>query len=244
MNEANLPEDFLAFLRSIRGKRARIVVDHILQYGFITTEDIEEKYGYKHPPRAIRDVREQGVPLETFAVKNSSGRSIAAYRFGDPSRVQSGRTGGRRSFPKTLKEALYQQQNGRCGVCLDAYEARYMQIDHRVPYAIAGEPDDSGDTSQYMLLCGSCNRAKSWSCEHCDNLLTHQNPRLCRECYWGNPQHYTHIALRPIRRIDIVWSEDEVMDYEQLKQLAQEENIEIPDYVKAVLKRYLQSRGH
>jgi len=34
------------------------------------------------------------------------------------------------------------------------------------------------------------------------------------------------------------------MDYEQLKQLAQEENIEIPDYVKAVLKRYLQSRGH
>jgi hypothetical protein len=44
------------------------VIDHILQYGFITTEDLENTYGYNHPPRAARDVREAGIPLETFKV--------------------------------------------------------------------------------------------------------------------------------------------------------------------------------
>jgi hypothetical protein len=75
-----LPDEFLALLRSIKGKRARVVVDHILEHGLITTEDLETLYGYKHPPRAIRDVRDQGVPIETFTVKNSQGRTIAAYR--------------------------------------------------------------------------------------------------------------------------------------------------------------------
>jgi hypothetical protein len=57
------------------------VIDHILQYGFIATEDLENTYGYNHPPRAARDVREAGIPLETFKVKSKEGKSIAAYRF-------------------------------------------------------------------------------------------------------------------------------------------------------------------
>lgn len=243
MNDQNLPDDFRIFLQSVRGKRARVVVDHILQHGFITTEDLEARYRYKHPPRAIRDVREQGVPIDSFVVKDSTGRSIAAYRFGDPSLVQLGRIGGRRVFPKSLKTALYQQQSGRCAVCVDSYDARYLQVDHRVPYEVAGEPENSGDLSQYMLVCGSCNRAKSWSCEHCDNLLLHHNPQLCQVCYWANPQQYTHIALRASRRLEIVWSEDEIVDYENLAQLASDDNKILPDYVKAVLRRYLQSQG-
>ncbi len=80
MTKPSLPRDFLELLKKIKGKRARIVVDHILEHGFITTEDLESRYGYKHPPRAVRDVRDQGVPLETFSVKNAEGRTIAAYR--------------------------------------------------------------------------------------------------------------------------------------------------------------------
>ena len=55
----------------------------------ITTEDLEKEYGYNHPPRAARDVRETGIPLETFSVKSSSGKSIAAYKFGDLNKVQT-----------------------------------------------------------------------------------------------------------------------------------------------------------
>lgn len=63
-------------LDKISNKRARIVIEHILKHGLVTTEELEQQYGYKHPPRAARDVRESGIPLETFRVKNKEGRSI------------------------------------------------------------------------------------------------------------------------------------------------------------------------
>ena len=73
------PEDFVKFIASVTNKRAKIVIDHIIEYGFITTRDLETTYGYSHPPRAARDVREAGIPLETFNVKSTEGKSIAAY---------------------------------------------------------------------------------------------------------------------------------------------------------------------
>ena len=45
--------------------------------------------GYNHPPRAIRDVRELGIPIITYRVTDSTGRSIAAYKFGNPDDVKS-----------------------------------------------------------------------------------------------------------------------------------------------------------
>lgn len=39
------PKEFLDYVKSITNKRAKIVIDHILKYGFITTEDLETTYG-------------------------------------------------------------------------------------------------------------------------------------------------------------------------------------------------------
>ncbi len=58
------PKAFLDHINSISNKRARIVIDHIMKHGFITTEDLETTYGYSHPPRAARDVREAGYLLK------------------------------------------------------------------------------------------------------------------------------------------------------------------------------------
>ncbi len=41
-------------LKGMRSKRARTVVEHILQHGNITSIEIEELYGYKHPPTKLR----------------------------------------------------------------------------------------------------------------------------------------------------------------------------------------------
>jgi hypothetical protein len=68
---------------SVTAKRPKTVIAHILEHGFITTEELKEKYGYNHPPRAVRDVRENGIPIENFRVTGSDGRKIAAYRFGE-----------------------------------------------------------------------------------------------------------------------------------------------------------------
>lgn len=52
MDESNYPKEFLDLVKSITNKRAKIVIDHILKHGYISTEEIEKTYGYSHPPRA------------------------------------------------------------------------------------------------------------------------------------------------------------------------------------------------
>jgi len=199
-----------------------------------------QKYGYKHPPRAARDVREQGIPLETFRVKNEEGRTIAAYRFADPSTVRSDKLGGRKVFSKEFKDGLIRETNGKCSVCREQYEDRYFQVDHRVPYEITGDINHAGrNLSGYMLLCGSCNRAKLWSCEYCANWLE-KSAEVCQSCYWAHPESYKHIALRRVRRLDVVWTEREVEVYERLQRRVETLDRPMPDYVKAVIRKHLE----
>jgi len=56
-------DEFMELLNSVEAKRPRTVIQHILQHGFITSQELKDLYGYNHPPRAVRDVREHGVPL-------------------------------------------------------------------------------------------------------------------------------------------------------------------------------------
>jgi hypothetical protein len=218
------------------------MIDHILKKGSITTEELEKKYGYNHPPRAARDVREAGIPLETYRVKDKNGRSIAAYKFGDLSKIQKNRLSGRSVFSKKFKDGLYTLNKGKCFICSGNFESRYLQVDHRVPYEVAGEDTSiKKKLNEHMLLCASCNRAKSWSCEHCLNWRQEKALTICKQCYWGSPENYLHIALRSVRRLDILWEESEVKNYERLKSLADREKTPLPDFVKKVLEKNIKS---
>lgn len=240
MEKPSFPPELIEILKSVTNKRARIVIDYILENGFITTEVLEKEYGYNHPPRAARDVREAGIPLETFRVKSSDGRSIAAYRFGDLSKINRDKLEGRTIFPKTFKDELLQNKGSRCFICFGHFEPLYLQVDHRIPYEISGDNNTiERDIDEYMLLCGSCNRAKSWSCEHCANWKIGKSPEICEKCYWGNPETYNHIALRRIRRTDIVWDENELEKFERLRRLAEKIKVPLPDYVKEIISKYL-----
>jgi hypothetical protein len=226
-----LPDDFKAQLDSIHNKRAKIVIQHILEHGYITTEDLKN-YGYNHPPRAARDVREAGIPLETYRVNSSDGRSIAAYKFGDVSKVRQNRLEGRVTFPKHFKDLLYLSNNGKCSICLTNYEDRYLQVDHRIPYEISG--DENGlDLSLFMILCGSCNRAKSWSCEHCNNWSNELDKDICSNCYWASPENYTHIAQKNERRIELIWIDKEIPIFNRIVSMAKSANATIQDFIKS-----------
>lgn len=235
----DLPPEFLERIRQVTNKRARIVLDHILQYGYITTEELKEKYGYNHPPRAAKDVRDEGIPLETFSVKSSDGRTIAAYRFGDLLSVVEGRSGGRKTFPKRFKNVLYKQAGGKCEICGAEFSGRELQVDHRVPYEIGGDAEFSeANTSGYMLVCGSCNRSKSWSCEHCPNWIT-KLPSLCQSCYWAHPDNYLHVATRNVRRVDMVWEGEELETFEEIRVSAQKANVGVSQFIKLLLQRII-----
>lgn len=238
MTRQKWPPRFLKLIKSVQQKRARTVLDHILDHGHVTTEELKERYGYNHPPRAARDVREQGIPLETFWVEGSDGRRIGAYRFGDPAEVRTDRTSGRTAFAARLKEALIEEHGSRCNIYGTSFPERDLQIDHRIPYEVAGDAEAGADDAEaYMLLCPSANRAKSWSCEHCPNWQT-KNLETCRTCYWAFPENYTHVATQELRRLDIMWSGDESEDYDELRSRAGSVR-ELPDYVKTVLRAHV-----
>jgi hypothetical protein len=202
---------------------------------------LKDLYGYNHPPRAARDVKEHGIPLEMFRVQGTDGRKIAAYRFGDPSKARYGKQVGRTVLGKELKQKLIELHGERCAIYLEPFPAHELQIDHRLPFEVLGDvPGAEPKPEDYMLLCGSANRAKSWSCEHCVNLLDLKQPEICRKCYWAYPDDYTHIAMREARRADIMWTGREVESYERLKQRTLRLQKNIPGYVKETIEQHLR----
>ena len=227
------PPRFLEALNRVTAKRPKTVIDHILKHGFITTEDLKNTYGYNHPPRAARDVREEGIPLEMFRVQGGDGRSIAAYKFGDLSKIERNKLGGRQVFSKQIRKSLYEKQQGRCGICHQQYEERYLQVDHRVPYEVAGDsaPGES-DLSDFLLICASCQRGKSWTCEHCTNWQGKKDLDLCRSCYWSSPEGYAHIALEAARREVLIWRGVDVKRYERIAKEALKMKLPVAEFIR------------
>lgn len=233
----DIPDDLYALCISVKAKRARTVIDHILEHGMITTEELSDIYQYDHPPRAIRDVRENGIPLNTFKViSNKTGRKIAAYSFGNPSEIVNGRIGGRKNFSKQFKSALINRYGSRSSLTGETMEPRYLQIDHRVPYEIGGDSVLENDVEDFMLLDASEQRAKSWSCENCDNLVNIRDPSICKRCFWAYPEDYEHIAMSQERRLYLAWKEHEIEDYNCIESAAHTADISPQELVKQIIK--------
>ena len=124
----------------------------------------------------------------------------------------------------------------RCFIYLEAIPESDLQIDHRVPYEVGGE-SATMLPEEFMLLSGSANRAKSWSCEHCENWKNLKKREVCLSCYWASPENYTHVGMQPIRRVDLLWQGTEIAQYERLKTDAAAAGLAVPDFVKAILRK-------
>lgn len=230
-------KDIIKKLNQITDKRPFTVIQHIIKHGYITTEELETLYGYKHPPRAVRDVRERGVNIVTYRVKASDGRSIGAYKFGDPVFIEdnTSKTAGRTILSQTLKKALIERFGSICFVYHQSMEERLLQVDHRIPYEIGGEQSDN--INCYMLLSPSANRAKSWTCEHCPNWKI-KSIDFCKQCFWAHPEEYTHIAGKKQKVIIVSFTDNEIEDYNKLIELVGKENAEIT--IKQLIKDYIK----
>jgi len=58
---------------------------------------------------------------------------------------------------------------------------------------------------------------------------------VCRTCYWGNPEDYSHIALRQMRRVDLVWDAGEIDEHDRMSRLAMEAEERLADFIKRLL---------
>lgn len=228
----------LELCEKVTAKRARTVIDHILQHGSVNNEELQDLYGYTHGPRAARDVREQGIPLDTIkVVSETSGRKVGAYVFGDPAKIKRGRIGGRKAFSKPFKDALLAHYGSREAFTNEVIEGRYLQIDHRIPYEVAGdEAHDETNPAAYMLIDASSQRAKSWSCEACKNWQDVQDQSICQTCMWAFPEAYDHIAMQQVRRVDLQWLGDEVASFDALKARADAAGLSLNAYIKGLVQ--------
>lgn len=216
-------------LASEPNSRASKALRAMLANGSVTTDDLNA-LGYNHPPRAIGDVRDAGIPVVTERDRTPDGKPMARYRLGRAEDIQEDRHSGRSTLPKAFKVELLTQYGSADCITGAKLDPRILQIDHRVPYRVAG---DAGlaerDVSAYMLLDASSQRAKSWSCEHCRNFLEFHDPETCMTCFWAYPENYQHIAMQEIRRTDIVWKAEDVSVHDRLKEIADRKGVSMAE---------------
>lgn len=235
---AEAPNKFLDYVKSIEDARPKYVIDKILKDGYCTMETLEERYG--HGPRAARDVREKGIDLKTERYKAASGKSLAVYHFGDfDYDVMSSKTNGRNVLSDALKEQLINEHGAKCFIYLEDLPVSKLQIDHRVPYEIAGEQDET-DTSNFMLLSAAANRSKSWECEHCPNWDIKDIER-CKTCFWASPECYTHTACRKDRLVALALQDESAVA--KFDALVKANGINwVTDKLKAKVEEWLADR--
>lgn len=163
----------------------------------------------------------------TYRVLGNDGRHIAAYKFGDPKDIKNtlAKSAGRTVLSKVLKQALIEKYGPRCFIYLEDMDPAILQVDHRVPYEIGGEHDEK-DVDYFMLLSPSANRSKSWACENCNNWKV-KDVEFCMRCFWAYPEHYEHVAGKPERIISIVFSGDEIKEFEKLQKIAGEQEAQL-----------------
>lgn len=228
------PTEFVEQLNSVDSKRGNIVIDGIIENDWISTRQLAEDHDYDHAPRAARDVREEGVPLKTIYPDDYDDR-VGAYKF-DLEAFGKDRHKGRMNFSAEFKQELVHEYGEKCTICNHEFSSEYLQIDHRVPYKVGGDTREKRDVDDYMLVCKSCNRTKSWQCEHCENGTEIKDETICEDCYWCRPESYFHVAMREERRVDLVWRDEEMDTFERIQKKAEKEGVSVQRYIKDLLE--------
>ena len=228
------------FVENNKTGRAVLALKAMLDAGYVTTDDLNAM-GYNHPPRAIADVRDQGIPVITDSVKNPDGRRMARYRLGTAESIKSGQS-GRTNFSKKFRTALFEKYGPVDCITGATHAPRSLQIDHRIPYRIAGDHGlAEGDIDAFMLLDAKSQRAKSWACENCDNFKMIKDTAICRNCFWAYPDNYNHVAMQEQRRTDIVWQGSDVAIHDALALEAEALKIDLPELMKKLGRNRLKN---
>jgi hypothetical protein len=226
------------FVTRVGTGRAVAAVRVMLEKGYVTTDDISEM-GYNHPPRAIADVRDNGIPVVTEQDRSPGGKRRARYRFGTAQEIREGQI-GRTNFSKKFRKRLFEVYGPVDCITMAEHDPRSLQIDHRVPYRIAGDAGlETDDVKAYMLLDRKSQRAKSFSCENCRNFTEILDPIICKSCFWAFPENYSHVAMQNTKRADVIWQGEEVEDYIRLERSAAEAGISVQDLLKRLARTVL-----
>ena len=69
-----------------------------------------------------------------------------------------------------------------------------------------------------------------------------KDKKVCLSCYWAYPDDYTHVGMKLIRRLDLIWDGDETEKYERLKKDALSNDSTLPSFVKQIILKHLDNK--
>jgi hypothetical protein len=130
---SEISDELRARIEAVTNRRARMVLDHIVENGSITADDIQG-FGYREHRRAVQDCRDLGFPIKNARIKSPQGGTVGVWSLDLDAAVGAGM--GRRQFPKKFRELLVARAGSRCESCAAREAMRTLQADHRIPYAI------------------------------------------------------------------------------------------------------------
>lgn len=222
--------------------RSRLVVEEILEHGHVTTTRLGT-LGLEHPPRAAADVRDRGIPLLTVT-KPVRGKKIGHYRFPDGLSELDRSASGRVAISKKFQQEVIDHYGPHDIFTGTMMAPGSLQIDHRVPFRISGDPEGPFDVDDFMPVSAAMNRAKSWECEACPNWQEKSLPK-CESCYWAGPDRdYEHVATVPVRRLDLVWQVEEVHEFDRLLRYSEEVGRKSTVVAKEMIAEFLARLPH
>lgn len=229
------------FVRESNNRRAVAAVRLMLENGSVTTAEMAA-LGYDHPPRALMDAKDAGVPFVMQMIRSEDGKRMARYTLTDDAKRAN--STGRQTIPKWIKAALLERDGSFDRLTGIPALPASLTVDHRIPFQIGGDSGlREGDLHAFMLLELTSQRKKSWACEHCPNFIELRRPDICASCFWALPESYEHVATRPERREEVVWQGTEVSEHELLRLSAERDGLSVPDYLKQLAREQLASKA-
>ncbi len=214
-------------------KRAKWAIDELLSNGSLTSSEMLE-FGHMHPARVICDVRDQGIPVETTTIFEQ-GKRYASYKLGKAKDINRAKFGGRKTIPTCIKHILVARNGMQCQLSKATLQSTDLEVDHRIPFALAGEPKHPKCPSNYMLLSRSMQMKKSKECAGCPNLKKLNSVDNCNECYWASPEHYTHKAMRQEQVTSINWTDKDAISLAKIRELALSHGLSVESLIKNTL---------
>lgn len=238
-SRGDIPDPLKKKLKDVTSLRPLVVIYHMLKDGSISTERLQKEYGYDQAPRAAQDVKDHGIKLTSTSGRTSDGHRMVSYALDITGSVGTHKS-GRRAFDKREKLAIASDQyDPSCDLCGLSLSIAELQADHRVPYDIAGELSDGDRTRAHvMLLCPSCNRSKSWACEHCPNWEPEARvPATCKSCYWSGNEGHAHAATVKGRWLTLSWRGPDVVDVDDVQEEATRNGVALDVAVRNLVTR-------
>lgn len=205
----------------------------MLSNGALTSSEMLS-FGHMHPARVIGDVRDQGIPVKTTTIFEQ-GKRYASYTLGKARDINRVKFGGRKAIPSYIKDMLVARSGMRCQLSEATLENTDLEVDHRIPFALAGEPVHPKCPTNYMLLSRSMQMKKSKECAGCPNLKKLKSVDNCKECYWASPEHYTHTAMRQEQVTNINWTDEDAISLAKIRELAISHGISVESLIKKTL---------